>query len=112
MFPIVRDTDIYFICIQYVIWVTVEIFLVIFYFLFWLFLYIFLNYLLRIDDSRCNKPCPSGAGAESSVELCGGDWALTVYFTGVRLVRTNREPIPATNIRIAFIMTIYGQIIS
>ena len=45
------------------------------------------------------------------MELCGGDWALAVYFTGVRLVRTNREPIPATNIRIAFIMTIYGEII-
>ena len=62
-----------------------EIFLVIFHFLFWLFLYIFLNYLLRIDDSRCNKPCPSGAAAElgrGEGQLCGGDWALAVYFTG------------------------------
>ena len=46
--------------------------------------YIFLNYLLRIDDSRCNKPCPGGAWAGATSELCGGDWALDVYFTGVR----------------------------
>ena len=44
------------------------------------------------------------------MDLCGGDWALAVYFTGVRLVRTDREPLPTANIRIAFIMTIYGDI--
>lgn len=61
--------------------------------------------IVRIDDSECYKPCPAGD------DRCGGDWALSVFFTGVRVSQPSLPPIPTQSIKIAFIITVYGTIL-
>lgn len=48
-------------------------------------------------------PCPAGA------ETCGGDWAIHILYTGVRLVRPQLPPVPQESVRIVFMMTVFGE---
>ena len=48
-------------------------------------------------------PCPTGA------DTCGGDWAIHVLYTGVRLVRPQLPPVPQESVRIVFMMTVFGE---
>ena len=48
-------------------------------------------------------PCPAGA------ETCGGDWAIHILYTGVRIVRPQLPPVPAESVRIVFMMTVFGE---
>ena len=48
-------------------------------------------------------PCPTGA------DPCGGDWAIHILYTGVRLVRPQLPPVPQESVRIVFMMTVFGE---
>ena len=48
-------------------------------------------------------PCPTGA------DTCGGDWAIHILYTGVRLVRPQLPPVPQESVRIVFMMTVFGE---
>ena len=57
----------------------------------------------RIAQDHCSLPCPL------ATETCGGNLAIDVFYTGVRIVRRDFQPDQVENISIAFLMTVSGR---
>ena len=63
----------------------------------------FIQCCCRIDESKCNVPCPIGK------EWCGGHLAMSVQYTGVVVVRSKVVPRPVEVVRVVFILTVSGR---
>ena len=61
---------------------------------------------LRTGQEHCQINCPGGK------EKCGGKMAVDIFLTGVTVRQATMKTTSASQVRIAFILTIAGQIIS
>ena len=57
----------------------------------------------KIPQHHCNLPCPLSANT------CGGNLAIDVFYTGIRIVRRDFQAQQVDNVSIAFMMTVSGR---